>query len=80
MALGMSNGMEVLLFEQRRVVQLRHLARKHNMFHNMRAEETNEKDKELLRECQRQIFEIVKERDSVAEFQDLLVKFSGYDL
>lgn len=80
MALGMSNGMEVLLFEQRRVVQLRHLARKYNMFHNMRAEETNEKDKELLRECQRQIFEIVKERDSVAEFQDLLVKFSGYDL
>ena len=80
MAGNMSNGMEILLFNQRRLIQLQNLARKYNMFHNMRATETDSKDKELIRECQRQIFEIVKERDSVAEFQELLVRYSGYTL
>lgn len=80
MAFEMNNKIEVLLFEQRRAIQLKNLAHKYNMFHNLRMNETNEKDKQILRECQRQIFEIVKERDSVTEFQELLVRYSGYDL
>jgi hypothetical protein len=76
----MSNKMQVIYFEQRRKAQLISLARKYKRLHNLRAKEENEADKLLLRQCQRQIFEVVKERDQVTEFQDLLVKYSGYNL
>ncbi len=69
-----------VLFEQRMKLKLRGLARKYANFNTMRKNETNSAHKLLLRKCQRDIVEIVRERNSMNEFQDLLVKISGYNL
>lgn len=75
-----NNSMEVMFFEARVRIRLISMVRYYVKLVNTQQYETNKKSIELLNACRKQVLDKVRENDNIAEFQELVVKYSGYDL
>jgi len=76
----MSNAIQVMFFESRKQVQIVSSAVYYAKLSKLRTKERDQKSKDILTTCLRQITQKIQEQNKMSEFQNALVKISGYKL
>jgi hypothetical protein len=76
----MSNAIQVMFFESRKQVQIVSSAVYYAKLSKLRTKERDQKSKDILTNCLRQITQKIHEQNNMVEFQNMLVKLSGYKL
>ncbi len=76
----MGNILDIILFENEVKTRLIGTAMQYMKLSKLKMKEKNLKDRQMITVCQRQIVEKIQAQDRMIDFQDLLVKFSGYKL
>lgn len=76
----MSNAIQVMFFESRKQVQIVSSAVYYAKLSKLRTKERDQKSKDILTTCLRQITQKIHEQNNMVEFQNMLVKLSAYKL